>query len=246
MTDKDLQFTLLQARNAGDPVRLEERAAFAERLGVDVSCIHPVDILTEHLHLDLLENRDALLVGGAGEHSVVEPAPGVQAMIEFLGETSEQGFPTFASCFGFQSIVLALGGDVIHDEDAAEVGSFFIDRLDAAIDDPVFGSLPERFVAQQGHKDRASRLPEAAVCLAKSELAPFQAIRIGTHPVYATQFHPELTRDSNRARFKRYLSDYQHVFGRNKAQEMLDEFMPSPHASGLLGTFADALRSGAL
>jgi GMP synthase (glutamine-hydrolysing) len=246
MVNQKLQFTLLQARNPSDPVREEEREAFAERLGIDVGDIHSVDILTEDLHFDLLQNRDALLIGGAGEYSVCKPVPGVSRMIDFLGEVAERGFPTFASCFGFQSLVTALGGEVINDEEGAEVGSFYVELLEAGQDDPLFGGLPARFVAQQGHKDRASRLPSQAICLAKSERAPFQAIRIGDKPVYATQFHPELTSVTNRQRFERYLDHYGHVFGPNKAKEMLDEFMPSPEASGLLRCFADALRRGRL
>ena len=246
MSLQKLEFTLLQARNVGDPVREEERAAFAERLGIEVEQIHPVNILTEDLHSEVLEGSDALLVGGAGEYSVCEPVPGVRRMIDFLGETAESGFPVFASCFGFQSLVTALGGEVIHDEERAEVGSYFIDLLDAAEGDVLFGHLPSRFVAQQGHKDRASRLPSQAICFAKSERAPFQAIRIANQPVYATQFHPELTGVSNRRRFERYLDHYGHVFGQDKARQMLDEYMPSPEASGLLRAFADALRGGRL
>jgi len=246
MSRSKLQFTLLQARNPGDPVREEEQAAFAERLGVGVDAICAIDILTEDLHLDCLENSDALLVGGAGEHSVCTPVPGVRRMIEFLGQTADMGFPTFASCFGFQSLVTALGGEVISDEAHAEVGSTWIDLLDPASNDSLFGNLPSRFVAQQGHKDRASSLPSQAICFAKSDFAPFQAIRIKGKPVYATQFHPELTGSANRRRFERYLDHYGHVFGPEKAREMLDEFLPSPEASGLLRRFADALSKGTL
>ena len=84
MERKQLQFTLLQARNKGDVVRMEEARAFADRLGVEVDQIHPVDILTEDLHLDRLMERDAVLVGGSGEYSVCEPVPGVLRMIDLL------------------------------------------------------------------------------------------------------------------------------------------------------------------
>jgi len=241
-----LQFTLLQARNSGDPVREEERAAFADRLGVEVSAIHSIDILTEDLHFDRLENSDALLIGGAGEHSVCSPQPGVKRLITFLGETTERSFPTFASCFGFQALVLALGGEVINDEPHAEVGSTWLERLEAAEGNPIFGELPMRFVAQQGHKDRAKTLPSQATCFAKSDLAPYQAIQIQGKPVYATQFHPELTGAANRRRFERYLDHYGHVFGPEKARQMLEEFLPSPEASGLLRRFSSALVKGEL
>ncbi len=246
MLKEDLQFTLLQARNPGDPVRREELLAFADRLGVGANQILPVDILTEDLHFEELTRRDAILVGGAGEHSVCEPAPGVKRMIELLGQVAEEGFPTFASCFGFQSLVLALGGEVVHDEENAEVGSFLLERSEAAQADWLFSVLPKQFIAQEGHKDRASRLPTEAICLARSERTPFQAIRIGDKPVYATQFHPELTQVTNRKRFERYLDHYGHVFGVAEAQRMLEAFLPSPEASSLLGRFADGLVTGEL
>ena len=185
------KFMLLQARNAGDPVREEEQLAFADRLDVPIGQIHSVDILTEELPPGRLEEVDALLVGGAGEYSVCEPVPGVLRMIDFLGHAVDRSVPTFGSCFGFQSLVMALGGEVIRDEEAAEVGSTMIELLDSAAGDPLFGDLPQFFVAQQGHKDRASRLPSEAVCFAKSEKAPYQALRIQGKPIYATQFHPE-------------------------------------------------------
>lgn len=240
------KFMLLQARNAGDPVREEEQLAFAERLNVPISQIHAVDILSEELHPSRLSEVSALLVGGAGEYSVCEPVPGVSRMIEFLGHAVDRSVPTFGSCFGFQSLVMALGGEVIRDEEAAEVGSTMIELLDSAEGDPLFGSLPQYFVAQQGHKDRASRLPSQAVCFAKSEKAPYQALKITGKPIYATQFHPELTGASNRQRFERYLDHYGHVFGVERAMKMLEEFLPSPEASSLLGRFSKALQEGQL
>lgn len=246
MESTSSKFMLLQARNAGDPVREEEQLAFADRLKVGIDQIYPVDILTEELHPSRLAEVDALLVGGAGEYSVCEPVPGVLRMIEFLGHAVDQSVPTFGSCFGFQSLVMALGGEVIRDEEAAEVGSTTIELLDAAQGDPLFGDLPRHFVAQQGHKDRASRLPSEAVCFAKSEKAPYQALRIQGKPIYATQFHPELTGASNRQRFERYLDHYGHVFGVERAMKMLEEFLPSPEASSLLERFSTALHEGRL
>ena len=175
-----------------------------------------------------------------------EPVPGVLRMIDFLGHAVDKSVPTFGSCFGFQSLVMALGGEVIRDEEAAEVGSTMIELLDSAQGDPLFGDLPQFFVAQQGHKDRASRLPSEAVCFAKSEKAPYQALRIQGKPIYATQFHPELTGASNRQRFERYLDHYGHVFGVERAMKMLEEFLPSPEASSLLGRFSKALSEGRL
>ena len=244
MSDCPKPYILLQARNPGDSVRDEERAAFAERLQVPVSDINAVDMLTADLDVGILEGASALLVGGAGEYSVVDPEPAIVRAIDFLGEAVDSNTPIFASCFGFQCIVVALGGEVIHDVDGAEVGSKRVSLTEAGRGDPLFSRLPAEFIAQQGHKDRAARLPECALGLASNDSAPFQALKIKGRPVYATQFHPELTGATNRGRFERYIDDYGDVFGVDRAMEMLREFLPSPEASSLLLHFKRTLVEG--
>ena len=223
-------------------MRWEEHQAFADRLQVPTECILSVDVLTEPLHAGLLEGVDALVLGGAGEYSVVDPEPPIRALIDFVGETGDAGFPMFASCFGFQCLVVALGGEVIHDRKGAEVGSTWVNLSAEGQDDDLFGSLPARFVAQQGHKDRASRLPSQAICMAHNDAVPYQAIRLENRPVFATQFHPELTGATNRQRFERYIAQYGEVFGEQRANQMLEEFLPSPEASDLLRRFGAYLR----
>ena len=238
-TRDSLRFILLQARNPKDRVRDEERDAFAARLGVGPDQILQVDILHEHLGRNLREGVDAVLVGGAGEYGVVEPIAPVGAMIDFLVDTAGDRQPIFASCFGFQALVVGLGGEVIADEDNAEVGTYELHRTASAVDDPVFGHLPPRFNAQLGHKDRAVRMPECVINLAGSEACPNQALHIPGTKVYATQFHPELTWSDNRTRFERYMKQYGRLFGEEEAQKRLDSHKPSPEANSLLSRFVD-------
>lgn len=232
-----MRFCLLQARNGDDPSRDEERECFARQLGVAVEQVRQVDMLTSRPEPSLWPDHDALLVGGSGEYSVLDDHPAIQAWIDFLGETAERGHPTFASCFGFQMITLALGGQVAHDEENAEVGTFLVSLTSAARLDPLFRELPATFLAQEGHKDRATVLPAGVTHLASTPRAPFQAMRVGDGPVYATQFHPELDWEDQRRRFLRYFTMYSDVFGLEDAQRMADDFKPTPHSCGLLGRF---------
>ncbi len=239
-----LGFLLLQARRPNDVVRLEEQAAFASQLGVGAEQIIPVDILSEDLDIERLQDADAVLVGGAGEFGVVDPEPPVEHMIRFLTKTTERCHPIFASCFGFQALVVGLGGVVEEDEPNAEVGTYHLETTEAAAGDPVFGVLPSHFKAQLGHKDRACTMPSGVTNMAKSTLCPHQALRVDGTPVYATQFHPELTWRDNRLRFERYMTQYGRLFGVEEAQRKLDSHAPSPEANQLLARFVDTVLLG--
>jgi GMP synthase (glutamine-hydrolysing) len=233
------RFRLLQARIVGDPVVEEERAAFASRLGISVDLIDVHDCIEQPTTADIVSDGvDAVLVGGSGQYSVYGDDAWLSRFKSTLAELADRQFPTFASCFGFQALIEALGGEVRLDAEAAEVGTYALELTPAGSEDPLFAQLPRRFMAQEGHKDRALRLPANVVNLASSALCPYQAIRIGPGPVYATQFHPELTGIENRTRFQRYLTVYSNVFGDARAQEMLEGFTDSPATVDLLARFA--------
>ncbi len=237
-----MRYRLLQARVPGDLAAADERLSFALRLGVPLESVEPFDMLSgETTPETATSGVDALLVGGSGHFSVNGTEPWVRGFIDTMGAVADSGFPTFASCFGFQGLVVALGGEVIQDAAAAEVGSFVIDLAEAASADPVFGHLPQSFVAQLGHKDRASRLPEGVTHLAFSERCPYQAFRLPGKPVYATQFHPELTGPENRERYRRYLKTYEKAFGTGEAKTILESFEDSPEANTLLAKYVEEI-----
>lgn len=235
------RFRLLQARTSDDPVRHEERVAFADKLGVPVEALLPLDLLTEPVSYSAVTRGvDAVLVGGSGRFSIYDDAPWLRPFIHVLGELAARQFPTFASCFGFQGLVVALGGEVRADPQGAEVGSHTVQLTAEAASDPLFSRLPTRFVAQEGHKDRAMDLPSSAVWLARSERCPYQALRVG-ETVYATQFHPELTGDENRQRFLRYFHEYESALGEEAAEALLQAFRPSPDTPLLLRGFCELI-----
>ena len=246
MQRSKLRFLLLQARNQGDRVLDEERAQFASRMRVEMEQVVPRDLLSQPLSLAMLQGYDALLVGGSGEYSVLDEHPGIEAGKELLAEVAQVGFPTFASCFGFQLMVEGMGGQVILDADNAEVGTFKLELTPEGASDPIFGTLPPRFDAQLGHRDRAYTMPAGVHTLASSPCCPHQALRVSTKPVYAAQFHPELTWLDNRGRFERYMDYYGRLFGEVEAGRILrEDFRASPAASSLLGVFVDVVLGAA-
>lgn len=229
-----LSFCLLQIRNAADPVKGHEFDCFVRRLEVAPEQVTSVDVLTDALDEGLYEQYDAVLIGGSGEYSVLDRVDPIQRLLRFVGETAERGFPTFGSCFGFQAMSLALGGEVVHDPVRAEVGTYEVGLTDHGPRDELFGRLPVRFAAQQGHKDHVTRLPSSARHLANSSRSEFQAARFGDELVWATQFHPELTLEDNRQRVFIYQERYV-----DRLDEVLDMLRPSHDTHGLLACFAD-------
>lgn len=229
---------LLQARNQDDPAKEEEIQSFAARLQIPEEQISPFDLLASKPTLNLVRSYDALMMGGSGEYYVSKRnLPGFESLLDVLAEVAEIGHPTFASCFGFQCLVEALGGKIIHDPENTEVGTFRIQMTSEGRRDPLLGSLPKSFLAQLGRKDRAARLPNGATCLASSSRSPYQAFRVEKKPIWAFQFHPELNRDDNRLRFERYLDGYAAHMSPEEQKKTFTKFKESPETEKLLPRF---------
>ena len=235
-----LRILLLQARDDDDPMREEEVLSFAEKSGLTPEQFTQYDLLKGPPELDRILELDALMVGGSGDYYVSKGnLPGFDELLDVLAEVVAAGHPTFASCFGFQLLTVALGGEIIHDPPSTEVGTYELRLTEEGARDPLLGALPERFLAQLGRKDRASRLPEGVCHLAASELNPYQAFRVPGQPVWATQFHPELDARTNRDRFLRYLDGYAMHMTAEERREALERYHESPETAALLPAFLD-------
>ncbi|MFN2278979.1 MAG: type 1 glutamine amidotransferase [Candidatus Promineifilaceae bacterium] len=233
-----LKILLLQARHIDDLARHEERQSFADRAGLDPEQIVPFDLLEDTPTLAEIRRCDALMVGGSGAYSVSKKnLPNQRGVMQVLAEVVDIGHPTFASCFGFHLMVEALDGEISYSPECMEVGAFELSLSADGHADELFGYLPERFMAQLGHKDRAARLPHGVLNLASSERAPYQALRIPGKPIWATQFHPELTVDDNLLRFSRYKDVYAELYSPPELKTLVDGFVPSPETEELIPRF---------
>ncbi len=233
-----LRILLLQARDEDDPMREEEVLSFAEKSGLTPEQFDQHDLLAGPPELSRVLGYDAMMVGGSGDYYVSKR--NLTAFDDLMGVLSEvvaAGHPTFASCFGFQLLTVALGGEIVHDPTGTEVGTYELSLTEDGERDPLLGSLPRRFLAQLGRKDRASRLPEGLRNLASSERCPHQAFRVPGQPVWATQFHPELDARTNKDRFMRYLDGYAMHMTPEERRAALNRYHESPEASRLLPGF---------
>lgn len=239
MPYKKLRYLLLQVRDQDDPMRTQEVACFARCLKCDISQIRVFDLLAGAPTSAELDSVDLVLLGGSGAYSVAQGGPWLAAGLEAMAELHALGKPTFASCWGFQAMARAMGGVVVTDLSRAEVGSVEVTLTNSGMGDPVFGELPNRFMAQMGHQDIVVELPAGAILLASSQRVTNQAFRFEGQPIYCTQFHPELNRAALHERVAAYPEYAARVLGVGVDEFITRYSVETPETDGLLGRFID-------
>lgn len=226
---------LLQVR---DEPRAEEqeRLCFLEAAELPperLECHNLVE--TPRLEWRRVRRFDAVMVGGAGAHTVTASYPFSRPLREVLLRLVEEQRPLFASCYGHHALVEAMGGRVITDASTGEVGTFDVRLTPDGRRDPLFAGLPSRFPVQLGHHDRVQRLPLGLVELAASDRCPYQALRAPGCPVYSTQFHSEMTVEHMTARLLWYRDGY--LAERTTPEEVSRMLRPSREAASLIRRF---------
>jgi GMP synthase (glutamine-hydrolysing) len=98
------------------------------------------------------------------------------------------GTPFWGVCLGSQLLAASLGAHVAPGA-SPEVGVLPVYRTAAAETDPVFATIPERFLALQWHADTFA-LPDDGVRLARSDAYEQQAFVVNR--AYGVQFHIEV------------------------------------------------------
>ena len=227
---------MLQVRNADDPMRSQEIGCFARAINCDVDQILPIDLLHRVPTRREVDQHPVILIGGSGHYGAVESAPWLDRTCDFLRELHERDLPTFASCWGFQAMSLAMGGQVVKDPARAELGTHELRLSEEGRRDPLFGPLGELFHGQMGHEDRVLRPPADAILLASSQSIEYQAYRFSGKQIYCTQFHPELDRKHLLERLKVY-PDYVKKISGLTLDELAKSCFDTPRTQNLLPRF---------
>lgn len=243
-----MRLLLFQIRNADDRMLAQELKCFVGKLE-SLSRKVPLSIKAHNIISDpkgydkLWREHDIILVGGSGDYGCVgNTEEWFLRFCDVLRAVVERDKPMFCSCFGHQALAVALGGEVSRDKSKAELGTHEVSLNDEGLADPLLAALGVNFLAQFGHNDHVSRLPQGAVNMASTPLCKVQSYKLSERMVYATQFHPELSHVENRERAERYFKVY--------APELADPanldalFRPSESASELLPRFVEMVRAG--
>ncbi len=231
---------LLQARAADDPMAAHELNCVVTLSGLAESCFDVFDLTTRTDHHEVVKSRDwdAVVIGGSGDYYISKrDLPEYWRFMELLRALVASEVPLLAICYGFHALVDALGGEVVHDPPSTEVGTYEMVLTSAGKKDPLLGTMPEAFAAQMGHKDKAIRLPPKAINLCYSDACEYQGFKLDAKSIWAVQFHPELTMETNLHRFDHYNEGYARHFDEAQRQRARAGFGPSVEANELLARF---------
>ena len=145
--------------------------------------IHPFNAVTAE-SLEAFDPRAIILSGGpASVHETGTP--------EAPAEVYSAGVPVLGICYGEQTMVAQMGGEV-RASDRREFGRAMVDVTgDCRLFDGVW-SKGETHQVWMSHGDRVDGIPDGFRVVARNDTAPFAAIADDERGFYGVQFHPEV------------------------------------------------------
>ena len=109
----------------------------------------------------------------------------------------EAGLPVLGICYGEQTMVAQLGGEV----EGGHHREFGRAELEVQSENPLFDGVwqvGQKHQVWMSHGDRVTRLPDGFEVVGVSTGAPFAAIADRDRNFYAVQFHPEVVHTPGR------------------------------------------------
>ena len=97
--------------------------------------------------------------------------------------------PILGICYGMQTLAEQFGGQVV----SSEFKEFGYSELKVKTDCVLFSNLDKTLNVWMSHGDQVQDLPDNFDLVAASTSAPIAAMQHTTKPIYALQFHPEVT-----------------------------------------------------
>lgn len=142
------------------------------------------EIFTPKTNSEIIAKADAIIFSGGPASVYEENSPRVNEAI------FSKGAPILGICYGLQTLCKKFGGEVKSTSKGREYG-----RTKAQIvkQDELFTAVPKESQVWMSHSDVSSFSSESFMPLARTESCSFAAVRHKKLPVYAVQFHPEVS-----------------------------------------------------
>tara|TARA_X000001036_G_scaffold374640_1_gene363111 strand:- start:250 stop:1815 length:1566 start_codon:yes stop_codon:yes gene_type:complete len=147
------------------------------------------DVYSEILPWDINENKiidlkpKGIILSG-GPNSVTDSyTPRVPKCV------FEMDIPILGICYGMQTLAEQMGGHVI----SADQKEFGRSELDIVSNSILFSGLQSKINVWMSHGDQVQDLPDEYNLVASTSTAPIAAMEHNDLPIYAIQFHPEVT-----------------------------------------------------
>ena len=211
---QELKILLIQLRKDREALPAEQKG-FVSLSGLREDQFEILDVYREPgFPAGIIDRYDGIMVGGLSDDpsNSTEVSPRIFPFLEsfhaLLSRMVELNKPGLLSCGGFMLASVLLGGRIAIDPGKSELGIVSIRLSEEGSKDPLLRETPEIFKAVSGHIKSTVQLPPDSRLLAFSEKCPVHAFRINSAPVYAFQFHPEITCADLESRVARYKDKY--------------------------------------
>ena len=176
------QYTQLIAR------RVRELGVYSE--------IFPYDVTFP----DIVQFNPKGIILSGGPATVTEP---LTARVH--NQILEMGVPVLGICYGMQTMVAQLGGEVenalVHEYGHTPLTLIETSDLTNGLNCGESNSGEAQFNVWMSHGDRVIRLPHRFRSIAQSDASPFAAVCDPQRRLYGVQFHPEVTHTEMERRF---------------------------------------------
>ena len=155
--------------------------------------VRELDVYSEILPWDIDENKISKInpkgvILSGGPNSVTKSfTPRVPQKIFDLN------IPILGICYGMQTLAEQMGGNVI----SADKKEFGHAELEIVADSKLFRNLNSKINVWMSHGDQVQDLPDDYELTALTSTAPIAAMQHKNLPIYAIQFHPEVTHTEN-------------------------------------------------